>query len=227
MFALTSNARSFAETEMAVLPYCVILADLKIEKPSIGVDGKRVESLSLETLRIYYSDFADPALGTDVSRQSALEFHRVIAAVFRQTAVVPFRFPNVLRTREELKSHLRTNLNRYRSFLEKTQDAVQMEVMLKPMAPSADNETKKSGTEYLREKQQQSRALTELSDLVMNKARELILSSKTTDLRLYLLVPRNGTDDLRKRLSDLQDIRISGPWPAAEFLEATGEGPNR
>ena len=207
---------------MAVLPYCVILAVLKIEKPPIGVDGKKVESLESESLRIYYSDLADSALGTDVFRQSALEFHRVIAAVFRQTAVVPFRFPNVLKTREELESHLRTNLYRYQSFLEKTRDAVQMEVAPSAAVPPPASETGGSGTEYLRQKQQRSRALTELSDLVLSKAGELILNSKIGDSRLYLLVPRNVTDDLRKRLSELQEIRISGPWPAAEFLETTG-----
>ena len=206
---------------MAVLPYCVIVAALKIEKPSVGVDGKRVESLDLETLRLYYSEFADSALGTDTFRLSALEFHRVIATVFRQTAVVPFRFPNVLKTREELESHLRTNLKKYQSFLEKTRDAVQMEVAPSTAGPSPGSETGGSGTEYLRQKQQRSRAFTDLFNLVMNKAGELILNSKTGDSRLYLLVPRNGTDDLRKRLSELQEIRISGPWPASEFLETT------
>ena len=211
---------------MAVLPYCVVLTALKIEEPLLGVDGKTVESLEFDALRLYYSDFVDSALAADVVRQSALEFHRVVATVFRQTAVVPFRFPNTLKDREELESHLRASVNKYQSFLEMTRDAVQMEVTPSAAGSPPSSETGARGTEYLRQKQQQLRALSDLSDLVMKKAGELILNSKTGDSRLYLLVPRNRTDDLRKILSELPGIRISGPWPAAEFLEA-GKGPDR
>ena len=43
---------------MAILPYCVILANLKVKKPQVGVDGERVEALKLESLCALYSDFA-------------------------------------------------------------------------------------------------------------------------------------------------------------------------
>ena len=202
---------------MAVLPYCAILTALKIAMPSVGVNSERVESLKVEALRVFYSDFDDSALAPDVFRQSALEFHRVIASIFRQTAVVPFRFPTLLNSREELEAHLRTNSQKYQSFLEKTRDAVQMEVA--PISPPpVESEQEKSGTEYLREKQQRSRAVKELSELVLGKCKELVLESKTGDSRVYLLVARGRIDALRERLKDLQDIRISGPWPAAEFL---------
>jgi hypothetical protein len=203
---------------MAVLPYCAILAALKIAKPSIGVNSERVESLKIEALRVFYSDFDDSALAPEVFRQSALEFHRVIASIFRQAAVVPFRFPNLLKSREELEAHLRTNSQKYQSFLEKTQDAVQIEIAPSSATSPVKAEREKSGTEYLREKQQRSRAVTELSELVLGECKELVLESKTSDSRLYLLVGRGRVDDLRERLKDLKDIRISGPWPAAEFL---------
>ena len=206
---------------MAVLPYCAILTALKIAKPSVGVSSERVESLKVEALRVFYSDFDDSALAPDVFRQSALEFHRVIASIFRQTAVVPFRFPSLLKSREELEAHLRTNSQKYQSFLEKTRDAVQMEVARISPAPPVGSELEKSGTEYLREKQQRSRVVTELSELVLGKCKELVLESRTGDSRVYLLVARGRIDDLRDRLKDLRDIRISGPWPAAEFLEKT------
>ena len=204
---------------MAVLPYCVILAALKVTKPDFGVDEERVEALDLESLRLFYSDFDDSALAPEVFRQSALEFHRVIASIFRQTALVPFRFPTLLQTREELEVHLRANSHKYKSFLEKTCDAVQMEVAPSSTTSSTAVETEKSGTEYLREKQQISRAISELSESVLANCRELVLDSKTSDSRVYLLVPRSAIEDFRERLSGLKDIRVSGPWPAAEFLE--------
>jgi Gas vesicle synthesis protein GvpL/GvpF len=204
---------------MAVLPYCVILAALKITKPDFGVDEERVETLDLESLRLFYSDFDDSALAPGVFRQSALEFHRVIASIFRQTAVVPFRFPNLLQTREELEAHLRANSHKYKSFLERTCDAVQMEIAPASTASPPGVEIGKSGTEYLREKQQRSGAMTELSQSVLENCKELVLDSRTSDSRVYLLVRRTAIDDFRERLSSLKEIRISGPWPAAEFLE--------
>jgi len=204
---------------MAVLPYCVILAALKVTKPDFGVDEERVETLDLESLRLFYSDFDDSALAPEVFRQSALEFHRVIASIFRQTALVPFRFPNLLQTREELEAHLRANSHKYKSFLEKTREAVQMEVAPASTTSPPSVETGKSGTEYLREKQQRSGAITELSESVLENCKELVLDSRTSDSRVYLLVPRTAIDDFRERLSGLKEILISGPWPAAEFLE--------
>jgi hypothetical protein len=212
---------------MAVLPYCVILAAVKTTKPSVGVNSERVEFLKVETLRIFYSDFDDSALAPEVFRQSALEFHRVIASIFRQTAVVPFRFPNLLKSREELEVHLRTNLERYKSFLEKTRNSVQIEIALSSIKPPGGSETEKSGTEYLREKQQRTRAVTELSDMVLVRGKELVLESRTSNSRVYLLVPRDRIDELRQRLKDLKDVRVSGPWPAAEFLETSPLASNR
>ena len=207
---------------MAILPYCVILANLKVKKPQVGVDGERVEALKLESLCALYSDFDDSALAPDTLRQSALEFHRVIASVFRQMALVPFRFPNLLKTREELESHLRANLPKYQSFLERTRDAVQMEIVLPNTSPAPVSvESKTSGAEYLREKQQRSRPHAELSSALLEKIKELVLATKTTDMRLYLLVPRDQIEALRGHLNGFQEIRISGPWPAAEFLEET------
>jgi len=207
---------------MAILPYCVVSANLKVKKPQVGVDGERVEALKLESLCALYSDFDDSALAPDTLRQSALEFHRVIASVFRQMALVPFRFPNLLKTREELESHLRANLPKYQSFLERTRDAVQMEIVLPNTSPAPVSvESKTSGAEYLREKQQRSRPHAELSSALLEKIKELVLATKTTDMRLYLLVPRDQIEALRGHLNGFQEIRISGPWPAAEFLEET------
>ena len=207
---------------MAILPYCVVLANLKVKKPQVGVDGERVEALKLESLCALYSDFDDSALAPDTLRQSALEFHRVIASVFRQMALVPFRFPNLLKTREELESHLRANLQKYQAFLERTRDAVQMEIVLPNTSPAPVSvESKTSGAEYLREKQQRSRPHAEPSSALLEKIKELVLATKTTDMRLYLLVPRDQIEALRGHLNGFQEIRISGPWPAAEFLEET------
>src|SRR5438067_267829 len=169
---------------MAILPYCVVSANLKVKKPQVGVDGERVEALKLESLCALYSDFDDSALAPDTLRQSALEFHRVIASVFRQMALVPFRFPNLLKTREELESHLRANLPKYQSFLERTRDAVQMEIVLPNTSPAPVSvESKTSGADYLREKQQRSRPHAELSSALLEKIKELVLPTKTTDMR--------------------------------------------
>jgi len=213
---------------MPILPYCVVLANLKVKKPQVGVDGKRVEALKLQTLCALYSEFDGSALTPEQLRQSGLEFHRVTASVFRQMALVPFRFPNVLKTREELEAHLRANLQKYQSFLEKTRDAVQMEIVLSNSGPMpVATETKTSGTEYLRAKQQRSQAAAKISNAILERIKDLVLDSKITDARVYLLVARARIDELRDRLNGLEDVRISGPWPAAEFLEKTTAASDR
>ena len=125
---------------MSVLPYCVILADQKIKKPPFGVGGVKVQSLKLQGLKIFYSHIDDSALTPESLRASALEFHRVLASIFRQTAVVPFRLPNLLESYEQLELHLRANMVKYKSFLKKNGDAVQMEVLLpNSSAPANEN----------------------------------------------------------------------------------------
>lgn len=213
---------------MPILPYCVVLANLKLKKPQVGVDGKRVEVLKLQTLCALYSDFDDSALAPEQLRHSALEFHRVTASVFRQMALVPFRFPNVLKSREELQAHIRANLQKYQSFLEKTRDAVQMEIMLSNSGPmSIPTITETSGTKYLRKKQQRSQAVAKISNAILERIKDLVLDTNTTDARVYLLVPRARIDELRDRLNGLDNVRISGPWPAAEFLEKTRSASDR
>lgn len=202
---------------MSVLPYCVILADQRVKKPPFGVGGKEVEALKFEALRIFYSHIDDSMLAPESLRTSALEFHRVLASIFRRTAVVPFRFPNLLQSYEQLESHLRANMMKYKSFLEKNGDAVQMEVLLSNSA--GENVGQKSGVEYLRERQQQFRNAAKLSDAVREKINNLVLDSKTKESRLFFLVKRAQSEELRERLKHLPEIRVSGPWPATEFLE--------
>jgi gas vesicle protein GvpL/GvpF len=211
---------------VAILPYCVVLARLKLKKPQLGVDGEKVSALNVETLCALYSEFDDSALAPDSLRQSALEFHRVLASVFRQVALVPFRFPNLLKTGDELEAHLRANLQKYQSFLERTRDAVQMEIVLpNPVPIPVPAETKTSGSEYLRKKHQKSQAVTKLANAILEKIKDLALDTRSTGARVYLLVPRARIDELRAQLKDFDEVRISGPWPAAEFLEETRQAP--
>jgi hypothetical protein len=207
---------------VAILPYCVVSANLTLKKPQLGVDGQRVEALKFETLCALYSEFAESAVVSETLRERALEFHRVTASVFRQMALVPFRFPNVLKTCEELETHLQANLQKYESFLERTRDAVQMEIVLPDSSPTpVPVGTKTGGTEYLRARHQKSQAVSELARGVLERVKDFALDSRTSNARVYLLVPRARIDELRSQLKGLQDVRISGPWPAAEFLEET------
>src|SRR5213078_4246868 len=68
--------------------------------------------------------------GKATIRESALEFHRTVQELFRQAAVVPFRFPTILADENEISAFLAKHSSEYESALLRLRDAVQMEIRI-------------------------------------------------------------------------------------------------
>src|SRR5438874_11567141 len=86
--------------------------------------------------------------GKATIRESALEFHRTVQELFRQAAVVPFRFPTILADENEISAFLAKHSSEYESALLRLRDAVQMELRIE--VREAASPPAASGTEYIR-----------------------------------------------------------------------------
>ncbi len=216
---------------MPVLPYCIIAADADAAPATRGVRESAVESLIEDGLRCFYSVLSDLSLASAPDlKDAALRFDGLVRALLAETAVIPFRFPTMLATVEELREFMAENAARYSAALQRLGGVVQMELRIEHTRPSARAD---SGTGYLKARAVRAHALSEQADLVRASARDLIRDWRTRNvprgLRCYVLVPRDRVAEFQARMGSLstrEDVKIvvSGPWPAAEFLDETTQG---
>ncbi len=161
-------------------------------------------------------------------KQSAREFHNVLRRAFAAQAIIPFRFPTLMRDEEELSTHLQDNAAEYSSQLKKFENSVQMDISVactEPMAPAA---SEISGTEYLRTRQKRSDDLQAVARQIQELAGETTSSwcdrPASNNLHLFALMDRASIAGFHERLKKLSvppnlTVRVSGPWPVTEFLE--------
>lgn len=204
---------------MPRLPYCVVLTKALVNAPAIGVQSANVQSTDIDELTVLYSELGMSQITPQTFQQSALEFHRVIHTAFAQAAVIPFRFPTWL-SADELANHFQKELTTYRLFLTKHADHVQMELRI--AQASAVSPPDATGTQHLRRRaaqlQEIDNAAQELKHLLAAEALDWRERDIPEGKRLYALVDRRAIVAFRERLSG-RGSRVSGPWPATEFLE--------
>ncbi|HUQ49957.1 MAG TPA: GvpL/GvpF family gas vesicle protein [Terriglobales bacterium] len=214
-----------------LLLYCMALGDPGLSPPSHGVCKAAVEVAQQDSLRCFYSrheSFADSA--PEKTRQDALDFHWTINHIFQQRVVIPFRFPTLMKSEEDLKTFLQKHGNIYREDLSRLGQFVQMEVRLQFEAAPAHPGAPTSGTTYLKTRFDAAQKQIESANEVRNKAkaREWKQRDASGNLRLFALVPRISAEDFRADVAASQlppgvMIRVSGPWPPTEFVNCYPE----
>jgi hypothetical protein len=161
-------------------------------------------------------------------KQSAREFHNVLHRAFAARAIVPFRFPTLMRDENELTAHLRDNAAEYAAQLKTFEKSVQMDISITSPEPVSLAASQISGAEYLRSRRKQADELQAMAKQVEELASETTQSWRdrpgSNNLRLFALVHRDSVDAFRETLKKLSipqnlDVRVSGPWPVTEFLE--------
>ncbi len=215
---------------MPLLPYCIIPADAEADLPAVGVRESAVEVLAVDRLRCLYSVLPDFSLvsAPDLQRE-ALRFDAVIRELLAKTAVIPFRFPTLLGTADELRGFMAEHLHQYSAAIKRLADGVQMELRIEhaSFATAAD-----SGAAYLQARATATRALSQTAEHARAAAgglmREWLTRNTARGLRCYALVPRELTAEFQTRMRSLSTpegvtIVVSGPWPAAEFLDDTAQ----
>jgi hypothetical protein len=209
---------------MTVLPYCMVEAEVEISAPQHGVQSAPVQAISISGLRAFFSRLDSLAPDAATLRQSALEFHGVVSVVFKQTTVLPFRFPTLLVNIEELESHLQANAEEYRQTLRRLRGMVQMEVAI---TSGAEEARRASGTQYLKDRQGRQATLRQAADGVRSQAQQLPSDWRDRETkngwRCYALIAGAAAAEFEEVVRCAKvpagvQLAVSGPWPATEFV---------
>ena len=216
---------------MPLLAYCLVEAQASIVLPQPGVGGASIETVSAAGLSCLASWFESSGpIGRTSVRAAALDFHRVLRDVLQQVAIVPFRFPTVMADPAELSNFLREHQAEYAKALLRLRTVVQMEILVEPRSPASPARGKPSGAEYLRlRKAEHDSTQAEVNNL-HSQLQDLVAGWRCREtmngIRCYALVQRGLLDAFGKRAGRVQSstrytARITGPWPATEFLDLT------
>jgi hypothetical protein len=205
---------------MGVLLYCAAPAGVE-SNGLAGVGQREVNSVLADGIRFFYSEVeADDTKLRGEWKKRALEFHAALQLLFQQATIIPFRFPTVLRSGEELSEFVQRSAHRFREELERLQGLVQMEVVLElPPAPTA---TASSGTAFLQARQSRAREQADRVEKLRTAAGDLAVRvesiSSGDGLRVCFLVSRERAEEFTKRMRIDSSYRVTGPWPPSVFV---------
>ncbi|HEY5174978.1 MAG TPA: GvpL/GvpF family gas vesicle protein [Terriglobales bacterium] len=220
---------------MPCLLYCVTQPNQTVNVVS-GVCEGAVQSRAMLGVQVYWSEVANPeeCLGTAESlKKAALQFQQVLREILAAATPIPFRFPTLLESEEGMEQHLAAEQELYRAALERIGDAVQYEVVGSWAAnEQADLATPVSGREYLKRRAQETERIaaidSKLKSVTAGSVREWRARQERKSPRWFALVPRESRDRFIASLrsagpSEGVRLRLSGPWPPAEFVTPRGE----
>jgi hypothetical protein len=184
-------------------------------------------------MRLLWSEVKWP-FAPELMQKNAVEFHGVVYHVFRQAAVVPFRLLSVFQNEKALAAFTAEKADSFIADLGRLKNGVQMECVVYPM-PGRVQVNSDSGAAYLREKAAMLRMIGEhvaqIREHLGSLARDIHLRETKSGTRIFVLMERGREGEFRAAVEQVatpQQLsrRISGPWPAAEFLSEQLRAPN-
>jgi gas vesicle protein GvpL/GvpF len=208
-----------------ILVYCGFRHAPELALPAMGVNAATVQLTSLDDLCLLWSEVEWP-FDPQRMQKSAVEFHQVVQQVFKQTAIIPFRLLSVFNDLPAFTAFAAANRERFLQDLNRLSDVVQMECVIYP-APSQAPIDRSSGKAYLEQKAVALRSSEGLAqavqDSVAHLSREVRVREGKNGTRIFVLVERGRENDFRQAVTAVPipthlSRRMSGPWPAAEFL---------
>ena len=213
-----------------VLAYCCFQHGPQLSLPSTGVRSAQVQVMELSPLRLLWSEVAWP-FDPECMQQGAVEFHSVVHHVFNQTAVIPFRLLSVFEDEAAMAAFAAGNQTSFIEDLERLKHFVQMEFVVYP-APL--REDRSSGKAYLEQKAGMRRAIeghvSAVQEALDGLSQQIVVRETKSGHRIFVLVERGGEESFREKVKGVsvpEELarRMSGPWPAAEFLSERVKAP--
>ena len=208
-----------------ILVYCGFRQSPELALPAAGVNAAPVQVAAADGLGLLWSQVEWP-FDPQRMQKSAVEFHEVVQQVFKQTAVIPFRLLSVFDDQPAFTAFAAENRERFLQDLNRLKDFVQMECVIYP-APSQALVDRSSGKAYLEQKAVALRSSEGLAhamqDSVAHLSSEVRMREGKNGTRIFALVERGRENDFRQAVKAVPipthlSRRVSGPWPAAEFL---------
>ena len=208
-----------------ILVYCGFRHAPELALPIVGVNGAPVQAAAVGDLSLLWSEVEWP-FDQRRMQKSAVEFHQVVHQVFRQTAVIPFRLLSVFEDRKAFTAFAAENQERFLEDLNRLKDFVQMECVIYPK-PSETPVDRSSGKAYLEQKAVALRSSEGFAqatqDALAHLSREVRVREGKNGTRIFVLVERGRENNFRQAVTAVPvpshlSLRMSGPWPAAEFL---------
>jgi hypothetical protein len=200
------------------LLYCISEIEPQVAPPAQGLRSHAVQRQVMVGMACYVSELAQaPA---KLTRDDALAFAKVVAAIFSRTGVIPFRFPTMMDGIDELEVYLETEGRELLESLQRLRDCVQMEVRFSHDGVAAAPPGKPA-------RQRAKQMVEKVADTARESFGELVMAWHTRDvadgLRCYALIARSDVPEFRTKgdgmkVSGEVHIAVTGPWPPAEFL---------
>ena len=220
---------------MPCLLYCVT-PPTPVINVAAEVCNAKVQSRELLSVRVYWSDVVDvqACLGEAASmKQAALQFHQVLREILAITTPIPFRFPTLLDSSDNLEQHLASEQELYRAALARVENALQYEIVATwSDEQPADAAAPVTGREYLKRHQESAGRIAAVENKLKSVAGESVREwrgrQERKTYRWYALVPRQCRERFLASLrgaggSEGVRLRLSGPWPPSEFAASRGE----
>ncbi len=217
---------------MPSLLYCVTLVNESVNIAT-GVCDSDVRSQEVGSLRVYWSEIGDPeaCLGDAESmRKARSQFQEVLRQVLSVETLLPFPFPTLLKSIDQLVEYVSGERETYYVGLEKIGDAVQYEIVACwPADEQLDLATPVKGGEYVKRRRESAQRIaavdSKLRSVTGNSVREWRARQERRTHRWYALVPRKDRERFVASLrsaspSEGVRLRLSGPWPPVEFASA-------
>ena len=216
---------------MPALLYCVTQPTPVVDVAS-SVGGAAVVSRELLGFRVYWSEIENPEAFAEPEslKQAALQFHHVLRDILATTTPIPFRFPTLLENADALEQHLAPEQELYRQSLARVDGAVQYEIVATwAEEQQADLATPVSGREYLQRRQAALARVGavegKLKSVTADSVREWRGRQERKTHRWFALVARENRERFVASLrtagaSEGVRLRLSGPWPPSEFINA-------
>jgi hypothetical protein len=208
-----------------ILVYCGFRRAPELALPAVGVNASPVQVMLLDDLGLLWSEMEWP-FDSERMQKSAIEFHEVVHQVFKQTAVIPFRLLSVFEDQRAFTAFAAENRERFLEDLIRLKEFVQMECVIYPK-PSETPVDRSSGKAYLEQKAVALRSSEGFAqatqEALAHLSREIRVREGKNGTRIFVLIERGRENDFRQAVTAVPipshlSRRMSGPWPAAEFL---------